>query len=114
LLLKVAEMVGIGQNQYSENVHMISSYDGPNMEPPPPYKVDRDDTLAPRWWDVRAWSKKKLALVAAGLAIAIVVLIVIIVEVTKNNKYPDYSKLNYALTDTCAPPLFHIPFLCPC
>lgn len=67
----------------------------------PHYKVDNEDTLAPRWWDVRQWSAKKLLLVGAGLAALIIILVVVIVEEEKKNVYPTYTALNYTLADTC-------------
>lgn len=71
------------------------------MGPPPAYKVDREDTLAPKWWDARHWSKKTYLFVGLGLAVLIAVLVVIIVEVEKKNAYPNYSALSYSLQDTC-------------
>lgn len=68
---------------------------------PPKYEVDDPSSLAPRWWDVRAWSKKTLAIVGAGLIVLIIVVVVVPVEVSKNNAYPNYSPLNYSLKDTC-------------
>ncbi|KAB8303180.1 hypothetical protein EYC80_004627 [Monilinia laxa] len=67
---------------------------------PPKYEVDDPTSLAPRWWDVRAWSKKRLAIVGAGLIVLIIVVVVVPVEVSKNNAYPNYSPLNYSLKDT--------------
>ncbi|TAQ87261.1 hypothetical protein B7494_g4434 [Chlorociboria aeruginascens] len=74
---------------------------GNAMGPPPAYKVDADDTLAPRWYDVKAWSKRKRLLILGGvLAVVIIILVAAIVEAKKTNAYPDYSKLTYTLADT--------------
>lgn len=72
--------------------------------PAPKYEVDRPDTLAPRWYEYRYWSRK--AWIGVGIAVVVVVVVIIAavagVEVSKkNNRYPDYSKLTYKLADTC-------------
>lgn len=69
--------------------------------PPPKYELEDPSSLAPRWWDVRAWSKKRWALVGAGLIVLIIVIVVAAVEGTKKSSYPDYSQLKYSLKDTC-------------
>jgi hypothetical protein len=52
------------------------------------------------WWK-RAWPI--LALVAV---VVLVIVIVVPVEVEKKkNRYPDYSKLSYSLTESCMYPL---------
>ncbi|TVY13130.1 putative glycosidase [Lachnellula arida] len=73
-----------------------------NMGPPPAYKVEDEDTLAPRWYDAKRWGKKVWIAVAAIIAIVIIIIVVGVVEGEKKNKYPDYSKLSYSLTDTIA------------
>jgi len=74
--------------------------DNIQMGAPPAYKVDREDSLAPRWWDIREWSRKKLILTGAGLIAVIIILVVVIVEETKKNAYPNYTTLNYTLAAT--------------
>lgn len=71
-----------------------------NMGPPPAYKVEDEDTLAPKWYDAKRWGKKVWIAVAAIIAIVIIIIVVGVVEGEKKNKYPDYSKLSYSLTDT--------------
>jgi hypothetical protein len=83
-----------GKNNYHQNIDMANGS-------PPQYKVDREDTLAPRWWNVREWSKKKLVFTGLGLAILIAVIIIIVVMVEKKNAYPNYSQLTYSLVDQC-------------
>lgn len=52
-----------------------------------------------KWWDVRAWSKKKMAIVGTCvLAVLLVVIVVPAVEVPKN-RYPDYTALSYSMVD---------------
>jgi len=69
---------------------------------PPTYAVDKEDTLAPRWYEFKHWSKKVWLLVGLGIAIIIAIIIVIAVVVSRNNRYPNYSKLNYSLKESCA------------
>lgn len=90
----IGEMASRRKNRASDEVHM--------MGPPPTYAVDEEDTLAPRWYEVKHWSKKVWLLVGLGIAIIIAIIIVIAVVVSRNNRYPNYSKLNYSLKETCA------------
>ena len=73
-----------------------------NYGPPPQYKLDDEDTLAPRWYDVKRWGKKIWIAVAAIIAIIIIIIVVGAVEGVEKNRYPDYSKLSYSLADTCS------------
>ncbi|OLN84961.1 putative glycosidase C21B10.07 [Colletotrichum chlorophyti] len=62
-----------------------------------------DDTLGRRTaalWDPRGWTKRVWA--GVGGAIVVIIVIIVAVTVTQNNKnrYPDYSKLSYKLSDT--------------
>lgn len=98
----------MAQNHYSDDIQLArNNGSGPGQHQsipwgsPPPYKIDREDTLAPYWWDMREWSWKKFMLLGVGIAIVIIILVVAIVEVEKENAYPDYSPLNYTLLDTC-------------
>lgn len=52
-------------------------------------------------WDPRGWRKRTWAGVAGVVIVAIVAGVVAGVLVAKANRYPDYSKLTYALEDTC-------------
>ncbi|QSZ33755.1 hypothetical protein DSL72_005326 [Monilinia vaccinii-corymbosi] len=63
-------------------------------------ELKNPSSIEPRWWDVRAWSKKKLAIAGAGLIVLITVVVVVPVRVLKNRPYPNYSKLKYSLKDT--------------
>ena len=90
------------KHPYTENIGMAGESSGSNLGPPPEYKVDREDTLNPSPWDVRQWSWKRWAMLIVGVVVVIVAVIIIAVEVTKKNKYPDYSALTYTLADTCA------------
>lgn len=68
---------------------------------PPREKFDREETLRPHRWDVRAWPRRAWALLVAVLVIIIVIVVVVVVVVTKKNKYPAYAPLKYTLADTC-------------
>lgn len=101
----IGEMAGRNRYNYSEDISL--THGGP-LGPPPPFKIDREDSLAPHWWDVRGWSKKRILLVALGLLILIVVIVIIAVEVSKKSAYPNYTALTYTLADTCA---YHLSLL---
>jgi hypothetical protein len=53
------------------------------------------------WYNFKYWGKKAWAGAIAVVVLIIVIIIIIAVEVTKNNAYPDYTKLNYSLAETC-------------
>lgn len=56
------------------------------------------------WWNPRYWSRKIWIAVVAVVVIIIIVIIGVAVGVSQANKknaYPDYSKINYKLSDTC-------------
>jgi hypothetical protein len=88
------------KNVASDQIQLADDYSRP-MGSPPGYKVDRDDTLNSPWYDVREWGKKIWIAVGAIVVLVIIIVVIIAVEVTKKNKYPDYSKLNYSLAETC-------------
>ena len=91
---------GAHQRQYSDSIPMMRN-NGQSMGPPPAYKVDADDTLAPHWWNVRHWSWKRWLVAGVALVLLIMIVIVIAVVVSKKNAYPNYSTLTYSLADTC-------------
>ncbi|KAI1765906.1 glycoside hydrolase family 16 protein [Hypoxylon sp. FL1150] len=78
---------------------------------PPPY-YSTEQQLPPRrgnmayaqtktpWWNARYWRKRTWAIVVAIVVIILVVCIVVPLEVAKANKYPDYTALNYTLSDS--------------
>ncbi|KAI0405297.1 concanavalin A-like lectin/glucanase domain-containing protein [Xylaria palmicola] len=51
------------------------------------------------WWNPRYWRKRTWAIVGVLVAVILVIVIVVPVKVTEANRYPNYSKLNYALAD---------------
>ncbi|KAI0166789.1 glycoside hydrolase family 16 protein [Hypoxylon sp. FL1284] len=65
---------------------------------PQPQRANYAQPKAP-WWNPRSWRKRTWAIVAAILIAIIVIAIVAPVEVAKANRYPDYSPLNYTLSD---------------
>ncbi|KAL9111638.1 MAG: hypothetical protein Q9227_003911 [Pyrenula ochraceoflavens] len=70
------------------------------FEAPPAYEFPYQPTPAPRKF--YGLTKRAWLYVAIGIVVALIIIIVVAVEVTKNNSYPDYSKLNYQLKDTYA------------
>lgn len=91
--------------------NMGTTHMNDNAEPPA-YKLDREDTLAPRWWDVRQWSKKLLLFVILALAIIIAIIIAVVVVVEKKDKYPNYSQLSYSLVGNCKSSRRRDSFVC--
>ncbi|KAI0852360.1 glycoside hydrolase family 16 protein [Daldinia vernicosa] len=78
--------------------------------PTPYYSTERQDyprrnmynkynKSALPWWNPRSWRKRTWAIVVVALIIIIIVAVVTPVEVAKANRYPNYTKLNYALVD---------------
>jgi hypothetical protein len=88
------------KNVASDQIQLADDYGRP-LGPPPGYKVDREDTLNQPWYDAREWGKKAWIAVGAIVVLVIVIVVIIAVEVSKKNKYPDYTKLNYSLAETC-------------
>jgi hypothetical protein len=85
----------------NQGVQMTDDYGRPMSGPPPAYMLDRPDTLSRPWWDVKAWGWKRFAIAGASLVIIIIIIAVAAAEATKKNKYPNYTKLNYKIVDTC-------------
>lgn len=64
---------------------------------PPPYEETKSSSpTSPRNWGKRVWIG-----VAAAVVIIIAVVVGVVVGLRRPNTYPNYSKLNYALLDTC-------------
>lgn len=76
----------------------------------PPRDNMRQSTGYEPWWNVRYWRKRTWAIVIVVLVAAIVAGAVAGVLVTKANRYPDYSQLNYSLEDTCKSLAIHSAF----
>ncbi|KAI0433056.1 concanavalin A-like lectin/glucanase domain-containing protein [Xylaria sp. FL1042] len=51
------------------------------------------------WWKPRYWRKTTWGIVGVIIAVIIVIVIVVPVKVSEANRYPNYSKLDYALSD---------------
>ena len=50
----------------------------------------------------KTWSKKCWIILSAVVVILLVIIVAVAVSVSRANRYPNYSKLNYSLTDTYA------------
>ncbi|KAI1776410.1 glycoside hydrolase family 16 protein [Hypoxylon cercidicola] len=77
---------------------------------PPPY-YSTEQPLPPRsnmayaqpkapWWNARYWRKRTWAIVVTIIVIIIVIVVVVPVEVARANRYPNYTPLNYSLSDS--------------
>ncbi|KAI1080657.1 glycoside hydrolase family 16 protein [Whalleya microplaca] len=51
------------------------------------------------WYKPKYWRKRTWAIVVALIVAIIIAVVVAAVEVTKANRYPNYTKLNYSLSD---------------
>ncbi|KAI1214801.1 glycoside hydrolase family 16 protein [Annulohypoxylon truncatum] len=71
-----------------------------STERPLPPRGNMASQQAASRWNPKTWGKRSWAIFAAIVAIIIVIVIVVPVEVTKANRYPDYSFLNYTLSDS--------------
>lgn len=72
---------------------------------PPPYSATAPDAekvaAGPSKWNPKSWGLKTKIGVAAGVVAVIIAIIVGAYYGVRNNKYPNYSKLNYSLQRTC-------------
>lgn len=69
----------------------------------PPLELPPRDNMGYKYGVETPWWKRKRVWVASLvlLVIAVVVAVVAGVLVSRANRYPDYTKLNYQLRDTC-------------
>ncbi|KAI1419101.1 concanavalin A-like lectin/glucanase domain-containing protein [Xylaria sp. FL1777] len=51
------------------------------------------------WWKPRYWRTRTWAIVGVAIAVILIIVIAVPVKVTENNRYPNYSKLDYTLAD---------------
>ena len=66
-------------------------------------------TEAPPWYNPRDWSLRKKLITSATAIVIILAAILIPVEILQN-RYPSYTRLNYALADTYSGPTFFDEF----
>jgi len=92
----IGDMAGRRKENVNENITMADDHGG--LRAPP---FDREDSLSHPWYSVKHWGKKAWLFLALGVAIIIAVVVAVAVVVTRNNRYPDYSKLSYSLSETC-------------
>ena len=91
----ISDMASRSKNAtFREDVRQV---DGPTN-----YAFDRSESLAPRWYEWRHWSKKKwiVAGVTGGLLLVIII-VVAVVATKKDGSYPAYAALSYSLAETC-------------
>jgi hypothetical protein len=62
--------------------------------------VDGQDDGSSSRRNPKNWSRRCWILLAAVLVVLLLIIIIIAVVVSRANRYPDYSKLNYNLVDT--------------
>ncbi|KAI9822580.1 MAG: hypothetical protein M1827_000299 [Pycnora praestabilis] len=90
----IDQMAGRHNDGFDSSINLV---DGP----PPLYRYDNiEKSPTGSRWHPRNWSRKMWIYVAVGIIILLVAVIVGAVEGTKDNAYPDYSKLDYSLQDT--------------
>lgn len=89
-----------GRNPFSE-----SSVPLQNHGEPPPYSATEEKVAAPSKWNPKSWGLKTKIAVAVGIVAVIIAIICGAYFGVRNNKYPNYSKLNYSLSKTCKAPL---------
>lgn len=53
------------------------------------------------WWKPKYWRKRTWAIVVPVIIIVLIIVIVVPVKVTESNRYPNYTRLDYSLADTC-------------
>ena len=84
-----------GRRQFKNQFTNIVSQ---GYEEPPSYKYN--DLDEEKRWKPNTWSRKCWIITAAIVVIVLIIVIVVAVEVTKANRYPNYSALSYNLAET--------------
>jgi len=68
---------------------------------PPPYKAYGDSHVArASRWNPKTWTRRTLLAVISASVVALIVLIVALYYGLRSKPYPDYTPLQYQLTDT--------------
>jgi len=80
--------------QPNDNIQLV------NGAPAAGKEAAMQSSASAAWYNVKHWSKLTIGLVAAGIVAILIIIIVVPVEETKNDKYPNYSALNYTLNNT--------------
>lgn len=70
----------------------------------PPSRQPRQARSSMPWWNPRYWGKRAFITIGIIAVIVLVIIIIVAVMVTKaakkNNAYPNYTNVTYALSDT--------------
>jgi hypothetical protein len=80
------------KGRFGDNVNLVNDY------PPSSYQYGTP-SKGPRWHP-RSWSRRARIGVAIGTVVLIIVIVVAAVLGSRANRYPSYTKLDYALRDT--------------
>lgn len=91
----IGDMATRRKETFTDNVQMFAT-------PPPAYNLDREGSLSPRWYEWRYWGRRKWIMIGVGAALILAIVIAVAVVVSRKDKrYPDYTKLNYRLSESC-------------
>jgi len=96
-----------GRQQYHNRGNSYGMTGAPSRDPPPTYyygpnfedhgQYSKRSVLSkPKTWSRRVW----IGVVVAAIIVLVAVIVGAVLG-TRANRYPDYSKLNYSLVDTC-------------
>lgn len=72
---------------FTDNVQMFGS-------PPPAYDIDRQGSLAPKWYEWRYWGRRKWIMIGVGAAL--IIAIIIAIAVGKHNRTHLYLLLAFS------------------
>lgn len=96
-----------GHNNYNDSTYFQQppAYDDLHQQPPGRIPVATPNMDHMREKYSSPWYRKKRILAALALVVIIVIVVPVAVVVSRNkeraNAYPDYSTLNYTLSETC-------------
>jgi hypothetical protein len=71
------------------------------------------ESMPPRWYEVRYWSKRRWVVVSVVVILVITVIVAVSVVMSRRNShYPDYLPLAYGLSTSCLYFLFNTYIAC--
>ena len=100
----VADMTSTTRPGAGSDRDAFNQVSGPT---PASYAYEKSRRGSGARWNPKGWSRRSKVVAVIGVVVILFIIIVVPVAVveSRDNRYPDYSKLNYQLTDTCR--LFH-------